>query len=105
MWLEDQIPALIGELLAQLRKSRLHRVDHAVVGKLVRVTDRIPPGGLGAVIVPVRGGTEEFYARSDADVPIDPGRMVTITAYLPPRTVEVKFLDCFTLPKNPTPPR
>lgn len=67
--------------------------DHTVVGKVVRVTDRIAAGRLGAVIIPVRGGTEEFYARAPAGVAIPAGQMVKVVAYAPPRTVEVVLSD------------
>src|SRR3982751_5510818 len=36
--------------------------DHELVGKVGRVTGEIDPGRLGEVMVPVRGGTEAFYA-------------------------------------------
>jgi hypothetical protein len=67
--------------------------DHTVVGKVVRVTDHVAPGRLGAVIIPVRGGTEEFYARAAAGVAIAAGQMVKVIAYAPPRTVEVAPID------------
>lgn len=63
--------------------------DHTVIGKVVRVTDRIEPGRLGAVFIAVRGGTEEFYARASADVAIPAGAMVEVVGYAPPRTVDV----------------
>ncbi|MEH3052597.1 MAG: hypothetical protein PGN13_01120 [Patulibacter minatonensis] len=65
-------------------------VDHGVVGKTVRVTDRILPGRIGSVLIPVRGGTEEFYARAAPGVTIPAGEMVRVVAYAPPRTVEVE---------------
>jgi hypothetical protein len=64
--------------------------DHTVVGKIVRVTDRINPGKLGAVFIAVRGGTEEFYARAPAGVAVAAGEMVQVVAYSPPRTVDVE---------------
>jgi hypothetical protein len=67
--------------------------DHGVVGKVVRVTDRIEPGRLGTVFIPVRGGTEEFYARAELGVAIARGQMVKVVAYAPPRTVDVEPLD------------
>lgn len=75
--------------------------DHTVVGKVVRVTDRIAAGRVGAVIIPVRGGTEEFYARAPAGVAIAAGEMVTVVAYAPPRTVEVEL----AVPPPRFPPR
>lgn len=64
--------------------------DHIVVGKIVRVTDHIEPGRLGAVFIPVRGGTEEFYARAGAGVDIPAGQLVKVVGYAPPRTVDVE---------------
>lgn len=74
-----------------------------MVGKVVRVTDRIQPGRLGAVLIPVRGGTEEFYARSAVQDTIAAGQMVKVVAYAPPRTVDVELLQGLTLSKTPTP--
>jgi hypothetical protein len=67
--------------------------DHIVVGKVGRVTDRIWPGRLGAVIIPVRGGTEEFYARAAPGVAIPAGETVKVTAYAPPRSVDVELVE------------
>lgn len=67
--------------------------DHTVVGKVVRVSDRVEPGRLGAVMIPVRGGTEEFYARAPAGIAIPAGQMVKVVAYASPRTVEVALID------------
>ena len=38
------------------------------VGAIGRVTVSIPPGGLGEVLLPVRGGTEAFAAWCDQPV-------------------------------------
>lgn len=78
--------------------------DHTVIGKVVRVTDRIGAGRLGAVLIPVRGGTEEFYARAPAGVAIPAGQMVKVTAYTPPRSVDVDLLDA-DLERRRFPPR
>lgn len=67
--------------------------DHVVVGKIGRVTDRIWPGRLGTVLIPVRGGTEEFYARAAGGVWIPVGEMVKVVAYRPPRSVDVELHD------------
>lgn len=103
MWFEDQLPSLLKELLGQIGKMKPHTSDHVVVGKVVRVTDRIQPGRLGSVLIPVRGGTEEFYARSASSTTIPAGQMVKVTAYAPPRTVDVQPVDALTLSKHPTP--
>ena len=64
--------------------------DHAMIGKVGRVTGAIVPGRLGEVMVPVRGGTEAFHAYpADDGQSIPVGRRVVIVEYLPPRTVVV----------------
>jgi hypothetical protein len=61
-----------------------------MVGKLGRVTGRIAPGTVGEVMVPVRGGTESFYAYSnDSSEEIAVGARVIVVEYYPPRTVYV----------------
>ncbi|HVQ93019.1 MAG TPA: hypothetical protein VMU51_18430 [Mycobacteriales bacterium] len=61
-----------------------------MVGKLGRVTGRIGPGRIGEVLVPVRGGTEAFYAYSnDPSEEIAVGVRVIVVEYQPPRTVYV----------------
>ncbi len=67
--------------------------DHTIVGKVGRLTDRIWPNRLGAVLIPVRGGTEEFYARAAPGVAIAAGETVKVTAYMPPRSVDVELVD------------
>jgi hypothetical protein len=64
--------------------------DHVMVGKMGRVTGTIKPGGLGEVMVAVRGGTEAFHAyAADADTTISTGSRVVVVEYYPPRTVVV----------------
>lgn len=63
--------------------------DHAVVGKVGRVTGAIAPGRLGEVMISVRGGTEAYNAYCDSDEPIPQGTRVVVVEYLPPRTVVV----------------
>lgn len=63
--------------------------DHRVVGKIGRVTGAIKPGKLGEVMIPVRGGSEAFLARTDDEEPIAVGARIVVTEYLPPRTVIV----------------
>ncbi len=36
--------------------------DHVVIGKIGRVGDRITNTQLGTITIPIRGGTEEYYA-------------------------------------------
>jgi hypothetical protein len=69
-------------------------VDHQVLGKIGRVTGRIAPGRIGEVMVPVRGGTEAFYAfAAGSDETIEEGRRVVVMDYEPPRTVVVTPLE------------
>jgi hypothetical protein len=63
--------------------------DHRVVGKIGRVTGVVRPGKVGEVIIPVRGSSEAFLARSDHDEVIPVGKRVIVLEYLPPRTVIV----------------
>ena len=65
--------------------------QHTIIGKQVRVTDAIGAGtnNLGTVMIPVRGGTEEFYAISSDGNPIPVGTGVVVLEYRPPRTVVV----------------
>jgi hypothetical protein len=63
--------------------------DHKVVGKVGRVTGTVRPGRVGEVIIPVRGSSEAFLARSDDAEPISVGTRVVVLEYIPPRTVIV----------------
>ncbi|MBD5656354.1 MAG: hypothetical protein IAI50_14410 [Candidatus Eremiobacteraeota bacterium] len=65
-------------------------VDHEVVGKIGRVTGRVAPGKVGEVMLPIRGGSEAYYAYSAGrDETIDRGVRVVVVEYHPPRTVIV----------------
>jgi hypothetical protein len=61
-----------------------------MVGKTGRVTGKIGPKLVGEVMLPIRGGSEAFYA-----YPINPtdeiptGSLVVVVEYYPPRTVYV----------------
>ncbi|GGZ83787.1 hypothetical protein ACFOOM_15105 [Streptomyces echinoruber] len=64
--------------------------DASMVGLLGRVTGTVGPGLVGEVIVQVRGGAEHFLAYPAAGGErIEPGTVVTVVEYLPPRTVYV----------------
>lgn len=63
--------------------------DERVVGKIGRVTGRIAPGGVGEVMIAIRGGSEAFLARTDGKEPIAVGARVAVLEYLPPRTIVV----------------
>lgn len=68
--------------------------DNQVIGKAGRVTGRIAPGEVGAVVISIRGGTEEFFAYSvhNGQV-IEKGARVVILDYDPPRTVYVDLFE------------
>jgi hypothetical protein len=65
--------------------------DHQLIGKVGRVCGAIAPGEMGEVMVPVRGGTETFYAYAAADETdtIPEGARVLVLEHDPPRTVVV----------------
>ena len=64
--------------------------DHQVISKVGRVTGTIEPGGLGEVMIPIRGGSEAFYAyAADASERIEKGTRVIVLEHEPPRTVVV----------------
>jgi membrane protein implicated in regulation of membrane protease activity len=64
--------------------------DHQLIGKVCRVTGRIEPGRLGEVMVPIRGGSEAYYA--SADDAIEAGERVVIVDSTGNRTVIVSRL-------------
>jgi len=66
--------------------------DQRVVGKIGRVTGTVQPGTVGEVMIPIRGGSEAFLARTDGERALRAGTRVIVTEYLPPRTVVVSEL-------------
>jgi membrane protein implicated in regulation of membrane protease activity len=67
--------------------------DHDLVGKIGRVTGQIEPGRMGEVMVPIRGGTEAFYAYAvDPTEAIPKGTRIVVVEHEPPRTVVVSRL-------------
>jgi hypothetical protein len=67
--------------------------DENVVGKVGRVTGTVAPGTVGEVMVPIRGGSEAFYAYpADGEETIQSGTRVVVVEYEPPRTVTVTRL-------------
>lgn len=61
-----------------------------MIAKVGRLTGAITPGCLGEVALPVRGGTETYYAyASDANEEIPEGTRVIVLEHEPPRTVVV----------------
>ncbi|AJE39408.1 hypothetical protein CP978_05110 [Streptomyces nodosus] len=65
--------------------------DASMVGLLGRVTGAVGPGLVGEVIVRVRGGAEHFLAHpAHGTGRIEPGTLIMVVEYLPPRTVYVE---------------
>jgi hypothetical protein len=70
--------------------ASLGAADHGVVGKVGRVTGLVAPGTAGEVMLPVRGGSEAFYAYpADGEEILVPGTRVVVVDYEPARTVTV----------------
>jgi hypothetical protein len=64
--------------------------DHRLIGKIGRICAEIAPGRMGEVMVPVRGGTESFFAYASDDTEAIPnGTRVIVLEHDPPRTVVV----------------
>lgn len=61
-----------------------------MVGLRGRVTGRVGPGLIGEVMLKVRGGAEAFlaYAVTPGEL-LEPGTLVIVVEYEPPRTVYV----------------
>jgi hypothetical protein len=51
------------------RDSMADTTSQDLLGSVGRVTVSIPQGGLGEVLLPVRGGSEAFAAMSDEPIP------------------------------------
>ena len=64
--------------------------DHALIGKVGHVTSEISAGGMGDVMVPIRGGSESYYAySSDPEETIPKGCRVVVLDQQAPRTIIV----------------
>jgi membrane protein implicated in regulation of membrane protease activity len=64
--------------------------DHELIGKVAHVTSEIEPGKMGEVMVPVRGGSESFYAYlSDPEESCPKGTRVLVLDRDAPRTLIV----------------
>ena len=64
--------------------------DHQVIGKVGRLTGEITAGRMGEVMIPIRGGTEAYFAyAADPDESIPRGTRVIVIEHDPPRTVIV----------------
>ena len=68
--------------------------DHELIGKVGRVTGDIEPGKLGEVMIPIRGGSESYYAySSDEEERIETGTRVVVLEHEAGRTVIVSRLS------------
>jgi hypothetical protein len=68
--------------------------DHQLIGKVGRVIGTIEPGKLGEVMIPIRGGSEAFFAyAADPEETIAQGTRVVVLEHEPPRTVIVSTLS------------
>ncbi len=64
--------------------------DHELIGKVGHVTSEISAGGMGDVMVPIRGGSESYYAYcSDPAETIPKGVRVLVLEQQAPRTIIV----------------
>jgi membrane protein implicated in regulation of membrane protease activity len=67
--------------------------DHELIGKVGRVTGTIEPGKLGEVMIPVRGGSESYFAyAADQEERIESGTRVVVLEHEAARTVIVSPL-------------
>jgi len=67
--------------------------DHQVIGKVGRLVGAIAPGRMGEVMIPIRGGSESYFAYADdASAEIPQGTRVVVIEHEPPRTVIVSRL-------------
>ena len=68
--------------------------DHELIGKVGRVTGTIEPGKLGEVTIPIRGGSESYYAyAADQEERIESGTRVVVLEHEAARTVIVSPLS------------
>jgi catechol 2,3-dioxygenase-like lactoylglutathione lyase family enzyme len=76
--------------LSVIQLTGAMETDHELIGKIGHVTATIAPGKMGEVMVPVRGGSESFYAYgSDAEEEIPQGCRVLVVDRQMSRTVIV----------------
>jgi|GEM_PF-5873557 len=58
--------------------------DHEVVGKIGRLSGEIAPGRMGEVMIPIRGGSEAYYAYAvDPEEAIPRGARVVVIEHEP----------------------
>ena len=64
--------------------------DHELIGKIGQATSEIAAGEMGEVMVPVRGGSESYYAYgADAAETIPRGSRILVVEQQAPRTLIV----------------
>jgi hypothetical protein len=68
--------------------------DHQLIGKVGRVIGAILPGKLGEIMIPIRGGSESYFAyAADPEETIDQGTRIVVLEQEAPRTVIVSRLS------------
>ena len=64
--------------------------DHQVIAKVGRLISGISPGGMGEVMLPIRGGSEVYFCyAADPSEEIPKGTRVVVIEHDQPRTVIV----------------
>ena len=67
--------------------------DHQLIGKVCRVIGRIDAGKLGEIMIPIRGGSEGYFAfADDPTATIEKGERVVVIEQEAARTVIVSRL-------------
>ena len=83
-------PNLIAVAPSVLQFDWEMETDHELIGKVGHCTSAIEPGGMGDVMVPIRGGSESYYAYcSDPEESIPKGRACSCSTSEAPRTIIV----------------
>jgi hypothetical protein len=68
--------------------------DHQPIGKVGRVIGAIEPGKVGEIMIPIRGGSESYFAYAgDPQEAIERGARVVVIEQDAPRTVIVSRLS------------
>jgi hypothetical protein len=67
--------------------------DHQLIGKVGRVIGAILPGKLGEIMIPIRGGSESYFAyAADPQETIERGARIVVLEQEASRTVIVSRL-------------
>ena len=88
--LEREVGRIAKEALGRIEPDIEEPWRH-IVGLEGVVTGRTGPKLLGQVCLAVAGGSEEFLAHADTDIPM--GTEVRVTRFYPPRTVFVEVKE------------